>query len=72
LWLGIVTTGLGYTLYAYGLKRVHSSSASTLVLAEPATATLLAVIVLGDAISTTGWLGIIVVIIGLTYLAIRG
>ena len=72
LWLGIFTTGLGYTLYAYGLKRVHSSSASTLVLAEPATATLLAVIVLGNVLSMTSWLGILVVILALVYLAMRG
>ncbi len=72
LWLGIFTTGLGYTLYAYGLKRVHSSTASTLVLAEPATATLLAVVVLGDTLSANSWLGIAVVITGLLFLAIRG
>ncbi len=72
LWLGIFTTGLGYTLYAYGLKRVHSSTASTLVLAEPATATLLAVIVLGNTLALTSWVGIAIVIAGLLYLAMRG
>lgn len=72
LWLGIFTTGLGYTLYAYGLKRVHSSTASTLVLAEPATATLLAVIVLGNTLALTSWVGIAIVIVGLLYLAMRG
>ncbi|MEN9324315.1 MAG: hypothetical protein RL414_69 [Actinomycetota bacterium] len=72
LWLGIFTTGLGYTLYAYGLKRVHSSTASTLVLAEPATATLLAVVVLGNALTLNSWTGIATVCIGLLYLAMRG
>lgn len=72
LWLGIFTTGLGYTLYAYGLKRVHSSTASTLVLAEPATATLLAVVVLGNSLNVTSWFGIGTVIAGLLYLAMRG
>ena len=72
LWLGIFTTGLGYTLYAYGLKRVHSSTASTLVLAEPATATLLAVVVLGETLTATSWLGIATVGVGLLYLAMRG
>ncbi len=72
LWLGIFTTGLGYTFYAYGLKRVHSSTASTLVLAEPATATLLAVVVLGNSLSLNSWMGIAIVIVGLMYLAIRG
>ena len=72
LWLGIFTTGLGYTCYAYGLKRVHSSTASTLVLAEPATATLLAVVVLGNTLTLNSWVGIIVVIVGLVFLAMRG
>ncbi len=72
LWLGIFTTGLGYSLYAYGLKRVHSSTASTLVLAEPATATLLAVVVLGDTLNVTSWVGIATVIVGLLFLATRG
>ena len=72
LWLGIFTTGLGYTLYAYGLKRVHSSTASTLVLAEPATATLLAVVVLGNSLNVSSWFGIGTVIAGLLYLAMRG
>jgi DME family drug/metabolite transporter len=72
LWLGIVATGLGYTLYSYGLKRVHSSTASTLVLIEPATATLLAVVVLGNVLTLNSWIGITVILIGLLYLAIRG
>ena len=72
LWLGIVTTGLGYTLYSYGLKRVHSSTASTLVLAEPATATLLAVIVLNSTLTANSWIGIAVVLSGLLLLATRG
>jgi DME family drug/metabolite transporter len=72
LWLGIFTTGLGYTCYAYGLKRVHSSTASTLVLAEPATATLLAVLVLGNTLTLNSWVGIVVVIVGLVFLAMRG
>ncbi len=72
LWLGIFTTGLGYSFYAYGLKRVHSSTASTLVLAEPATATLLAVVVLGNTLTSNSWAGIAIVIVGLMYLAMRG
>ena len=72
LWLGIVTTGLGYTLYSFGLKRVHSSTASTLVLAEPATATLLAVVVLGSVLTFNSWIGIAFVLVGLLYLATRG
>lgn len=70
LWLGLVPTAFAYMAYAYGLARVRASTASTLILAEPATATLLAALVLGEAINSRGWLGIGVVIIGLIYLSL--
>ena len=69
-WLGLVPTALAYIAYAYGLEKVRASTASTLILVEPATATLLAAIVLGEAINTRGWLGILIVIIGLIYLSL--
>lgn len=70
LWLGLVPTALAYMAYAYGLAKVRASTASTLILAEPATATLLAALVLGEAITAHGWIGISVVIIGLIYLSL--
>lgn len=69
-WLGLIPTALAYIAYAYGLAKVRASTASTLILAEPATATLLAAIVLGEAINARGWTGIVVVIIGLIYLSL--
>ena len=69
LWLGLIPTALAYIAYAYGLAKVRASTASTLILAEPATATLLAALVLGEAISSRGWIGILIVIIGLIYLS---
>ena len=68
-WLGLIPTALAYIAYAYGLAKVRASTASTLILAEPATATLLAAIVLGEAINANGWVGIVVVILGLIYLS---
>lgn len=70
LWLGLIPTAVAYIAYAYGLAKVRASTASTLILAEPATATLLAAIVLGEAINARGWTGIVIVIIGLIYLSI--
>lgn len=69
-WLGFIPTAVAYIAYAYGLAKVRASTASTLILAEPATATLLAAIVLGEAINARGWTGIVVVIIGLIYLSL--
>ena len=69
-WLGLIPTAVAYIAYGYGLAKVRASTASTLILAEPATATLLAAIVLGEAINARGWTGIVVVIIGLIYLSL--
>ena len=72
LWLGVVTTALAYSLYGYGLKHVHAHTASTLVLSEPATATLLAVTVLSDSLPILGWAGVGLVLCGLIYLSVKG
>jgi DME family drug/metabolite transporter len=65
LYLGIVATGLAYVLFGYGLRRLTSATAVTLVLAEPLTAALLAVVVLDESIPVTGWLGVVAVMSGL-------
>ena len=65
LYLGIVATGLAYVLFGYGLRRLTSATAVTLVLAEPLTAALLAVAVLDESIPLTGWLGVVAVMAGL-------
>lgn len=70
LWLGLVPTAFAYMAYAYGLEKVRASTASTLILAEPATATILAALVLGETINGRGWIGIGVVIVGLLYLSL--
>lgn len=72
VWLGVITTALAYSLYAYGLKHIHAHTASTLVLSEPITATLLATTVLGDRLPILGWCGVLMVLTGLIYLAIKG
>ena len=69
LWLGVIPTALAYIAYAYGLEKVRASTASTLILAEPATATLLAAVVLNESVAPRGWLGVGVVVAGLIYLS---
>lgn len=65
LYLGVVATGLAYVLFGFGLRRLTSSSAVTLVLAEPLTAALLAAVVLDESIPWSGWLGVATVMVGL-------
>ncbi len=69
IWLGLIPTALAYILYGKGLLGVKPGVASTLILAEPATATILAAVVLNESINLQGWAGIATVAIGLAYLS---
>ena len=66
--LGVVATGIAYFLFAKGLANVSSSTAVTLALAEPLTAALLGVFLLGESLNTTAWLGIFLLIMGIAIL----
>jgi len=72
LYLGIVTTSVAYILFSAGLKRIPSSSAVTLSLAEPLTAAILSVIVVGERLNGTSWLGIAMLLGGILVLTLSG
>ena len=63
--LGVLATGVAYVLFGYGLSRLTSATTVTLVLAEPVTASVLAVVVLDESISPGGFVGIVLVLAGL-------
>src|SRR5699024_1935719 len=65
LHLGIVATGIAYFLFAKGLVHVSSSTAVTLSLAEPLTAALLGVLVVGESLNVVSWIGIFILILGI-------
>ncbi|WP_173917714.1 EamA family transporter [Halobacillus sp. Marseille-Q1614] len=65
LHLGLIATGFAYFLFAKGLINVPSSTAVTLSLAEPLTAALLGVFLLGEHLSLTSWLGICFLLLGI-------
>lgn len=65
LHLGLVTVTLGYLLYGYGLRTLAASTAVTLTLAEPMTAALSGVVVLGERLPVLGWCGAALVAIAL-------
>ena len=58
VYLGLATTSLAYVLYGIGLRQIPASSALTLSLAEPTTAALLGVVVVGEVLGMTSWIGI--------------
>ncbi len=69
LHLGLITVGLAYSLFGLGLQRVPVSNAVTLTLAEPMTAGLLGVLVLGEHLTLQAGAGILLIFSGLAVLA---
>lgn len=72
VWLALVPTVVGHSLYALGLRSVSASAATLLSLFEPVVAAVLAVLVVGEDLGVTGWVGIALVVAGLALLAVPG
>ena len=69
LWLGLVATALAYVLFGIGLTGLAPATVSTLTLAEPLTAGLLGVLVLGEVLSGGAVVGLVVLAAGIVLLA---
>ncbi|WP_405385819.1 DMT family transporter [Streptomyces sp. NBC_01102] len=61
-YMALVPMFAGYVLFGWGLAHVPASTATTLSLLEPAVAAVLAVLVVGERLLATGWMGIALVI----------
>jgi DME family drug/metabolite transporter len=70
--LGLVTIGAAYFFYSRGLTQVTVATAVTLSLAEPATATLLGLTLLGEKLSPAASLGLALIFSGLLLAAFQG
>lgn len=70
LYLGLVTTGLGYVLYGRGLRTTPVAVATTLTLAEPAVAAVLGLFVLGEHLAPVALGGLALLVISLLILAL--
>lgn len=68
-YLAIFPTALSYVLYLRGLNRLPATTVTTLVLAEPVTATFLGVAVLGEGVSVLAMTGAVLVLLGLLVVA---
>jgi DME family drug/metabolite transporter len=64
-----VPTAIAYVLFARGLLRLDASEVTTLVLAEPLTATVLGALVLDERVGRGGAVGAALVLAGLAVLA---
>lgn len=70
IYMAIVPMFLGYLLFGYGLMKVRASTATTATLTEPAIATVLAVVIVGERLAAVGWTGLIVIAAVMLILAI--
>lgn len=68
--LGVVATALAYVLFARGLNQVLGATAVTLSLAEPLTAGILGVVVVGEQLTSLAVVGIGLLFAGLALLAL--
>jgi len=67
-YLAIAPMFVAYLLFGYGLTHMRSSVATTVTLIEPLVATLLAVIVVGERLEFGGWVGLALILAGVTVL----
>ncbi|MCP2370997.1 DME family drug/metabolite transporter [Agromyces terreus] len=72
LWLGLVATALAYVLFGVGLSGLAPAVVATLTLAEPLTAGLLGVVVLGETLAPASVLGLAILALGIVVLATGG
>jgi DME family drug/metabolite transporter len=69
-YLAVGPTILAYLLFARGLRQMTASETTTIVLAEPVTATILGVTVLHQPLGVTAVVGVLLVIAGIGVLAL--
>ncbi len=69
LHLGLIATGLAYFLFLKGLSSVPASTSVTLSMAEPLTASLLGVFLLGERMNLLGVVGVVLTFAGVALLA---
>lgn len=65
LWLGVVSTGIAYLLFSHALRHLSAATGVVLALAEPVTAFVLAIVVVGERPGWVGALGLAAVLVGL-------
>ncbi len=65
VYLGAVTMGIANGIQMLGLRGISPGVASTMMLADPVTAAVLGVVVLDEAVTLTGTVGLILVVTGL-------
>lgn len=65
VYLGAITMGIANGIQTVGLKGISPGVASTMMLADPVTAAVLGIVVLGQALTLNGAVGLFLVVTGL-------
>jgi DME family drug/metabolite transporter len=68
-YLIVIPMFVAYLLFARGLSSLSSSTVTTITLIEPLVATVLAVTVVGERLAPGGWVGLLLILVGVTVLA---
>lgn len=71
LWLGIAATTLSYVMFGVGITHLAPGIVATMLLSEPALATLLGVVVLDEPMALRGWIGCVLIVVGLVMVGRR-
>lgn len=71
-YLGVFSMALPYLLFNFGLILVPVASAMTLTLAEPMTAALLGILLVGERLTILNYLGLILIMLGISFLSFAG
>lgn len=69
-YLALVPMAASYLLFGFALRALTASTATTLALAEPIVATLLAVLVVHERLSTLAWVGLGAVAVGIVLVSL--
>ena len=59
---------VAYLLFGFGLRSIRSSVATTVTLIEPVVAAALAILVVGEQLRWSGWIGLALILVGVTLL----
>ncbi|KZE36897.1 transporter [Bhargavaea cecembensis] len=70
VYIAIAATAVAYLLYSSGLKEIPAATAVTLSLAEPLTAAILGVAIVGEELNFFAWMGVGLLLGGLIVLTV--
>jgi DME family drug/metabolite transporter len=69
LYLAVGPMFVAYLFFAIGVRSLASSTVTVITLLEPLVATLLAVLIVGERLEVLGWVGLVLILVGVSVLS---